>query len=282
MTSDRDETQKLIDGIKIPPAPFIVTKLQEELQKDDPILADVANIVAQDVAISALVLRTVNSAFFGLRVKVNSIQQATSLLGIHNTLNIVTGLALRRTFETSGTASPPNFWDSPANVAMVSAKIARVIGGVPQFEAYMLGLFHNAGHGLLMQKFSDYPAFLQENLNSVRGVITDLEEQQYNTNHAVLGYFLARSWGLERDIVEIIRDHHNAVEKLTENGGKVTKEGSLLAILKMAEHIDKLFWSITPDHEWEQGKEVILGYVGMSEPDFDDLRDDMSDMLISG
>lgn len=280
MSLDTDETLKILEDIKIPPAPHTLTKLHEELQKDEPLLMDIANIIAQDVGISALVLRTVNSAFFGLKAKAASIQHATSLLGMQNTVNIVAGLALRKAFDETDGANPPNYWDSPMNIAMVCADIARTISGVESDEAYMLGLFHNAGHALMMSYFKDYKEFLDQSLNQEGPVITELEDARYETDHAVLGYFLARSWGVDKPVAELIRDHHAVPDRLSleSASGKET----LLCVLKMAEHIDKLFWGMDPDYEWLVIGDQVLDFVGLSKPDFEDLKTDMLEKLLNG
>lgn len=283
MASEIDDTLSLIDGMKIPPAPIVIPQLRAELQKDDPAMLKIANIISQDVGISALVLRTINSSFYGLRTTITSIQHAVGILGMTNIANIVTGLALRRSFEESDGANPPNHWESPINVALVSADIAKIVSGAKgakKDEAYMLGLFHNAGHSLMMQKFPDYAEFLSDSINDEARLITELEDEKYNTNHATVGYFLAKSWGLSQPIAEIIRDHHNAIEFLSENQHGSSEKGTLLAILKMAEHIDKLFWSINPDHEWALIEDTVLQYIGLSEPDFNDIREDMSEKLL--
>ena len=56
----------------------------------------------------------------------------------------------------------------------------------------------------------------------------------------------------------------------------------MLAILKIAEHVDKSFWGIKPDNEWTKVEDVVLDYLGISKPDFEDLREDMLDKLIAG
>ncbi|MCG8426784.1 MAG: HDOD domain-containing protein [Chromatiales bacterium] len=282
MILNENGTSKLISGIAIPPAPFILTQLHHELQKEDPVFTDIADTISQDIGMSALVLRTVNSSFFGLRVKVNSIQHAVNLLGIQYTVNIITGLLLRRTFDESEGANPPNYWDSPVNIAMTATNIARTISCGEPDEMYMLGLFHNAGHALLSHHFADYKEFYENSINREDLCITEIENQQYNTDHAVLGYYLARSWGIDRHIAEVIRDHHIAIERLTEKDGAITPAGNMLAILKIAEHVDKSFWGIKPDNEWTKVEDVVLDYLGISKPDFEDLREDMLDKLIAG
>lgn len=284
MTTSDDESHinKILAGAKIPPAPHVLNRLHRELQKDEPVLSEMANILAQDVGLSALVLRSVNSPFFGLRTKAKSIQHATSLLGMRNVVNIVAGLALRRAFDENGGANPPNYWDSPFNVAMAATSVARAVRFPNPDEAYMLGLFHNAGHLLLVRYFEDYRAFMTAHINDTDQLFATQEDNRYNTNHAVLGYFLARAWGLDKKVANVIRDHHSIQERFSMKRIAAEEELSLLAILKIAEHIDKLFWGYQPDHEWLSIQDQVLDYIGLSEQDFNDLQQDINDNLIGG
>jgi len=281
MDLDTTQTEKLLDGMKIPPAPYILQQLNKEIQNDEPDLMAIAEIISADVGLAGLILRTVNSPMFGLTAKVQSIQHATSLLGISYAVNIISGLLLRRTFEESESGNPPRFWDSPVNIAMASTYIAQTIGSCEPDEMYMLGLFHNSGHALLMQRFTDYRTFLDENSNSEKATLTQLENERYATDHAVLGYYLARSWGVDKHISEIIRDHHNVAEALSDSAMDLT-QGSMLALLKMAEHVDKLYWGIEDDHEWSHIENQVLEYLGLSNPDFEEIRDDSLERLESG
>jgi len=272
-----ENNQQFISGIYIPPAPQILIDLQRELRKDEPELTVVASVLAQDVAISALVLRTVNSPYFSLRTKVNSIHHATSLLGLKNIANIVAGLTLRQEMQRAG-ANPPNFWDSPLNVALSMAYLAKRFGGISPDEAYMTGLFHNAGHSLLLQKHPDYNGFMERYYNHETDPITRFEEATYATDHATLGYYLAKSWGIEGDFAELIRDHHDISHIFAD---ETTPETTPMCLLKVAEHLDKAFWGIQEDHEWRRYKHAIIDHLGLSETDYQDLKDDLKDLLIS-
>ncbi|OAI14119.1 hypothetical protein A1507_15685 [Methylomonas koyamae] len=284
MTQDVEDelVRKALKNIKIPPAPHVLDKLHKELQKDEPALEAVAEILAQDIGLSALVLRSVNSPYFGLRTKAVSIQHATSLFGLRNIVNIVAGLALRRVFEEVEGANPPNFWDSPLNVAMAAAAIARAVFYSRPDEAYMLGLFHNAGHPLLTQHFAGYAEFMSQHINAADQSICAAEDRQYQVEHAVLGYYLARAWGLDKRIANVIRDHHQVKERFAAGDRGDPSELSLLAILKMAEHIDKLFWGYQPDYEWLEIQDLILNFVGLSEQDFAELHQDIADNVLGG
>jgi hypothetical protein len=66
-----------------------------ELKKDDPDPRVIVRLVSGDVGLSAAVLKTVNSPFFGLSRRISSVAQAVSLLGMKAAAQIVTGLVLR-------------------------------------------------------------------------------------------------------------------------------------------------------------------------------------------
>lgn len=252
--------------------------LHELMQRDEPDIDEVSQVISRDVGLAALVLKTVNSPFFGLRAQVTSIRQATTLLGLLNISNIVAGLALRRAMEAAGGPAPEHFWDSPVNVGMVAAKLSQYFPAAAADEAYMLGLFHDVGLPLMMQRFADYPARVSSAACGDLG-LTQCEEQSYQTNHAIVGYLVSRSWGLPPHIGDLILRHHDAVEVLAENGGAVSRTGLLLVVLKMAEHVDKRYWGKRDDPEWQRCGDSVLAYAGISSTDFEDLVGEMVDLL---
>ncbi len=276
---DVKNTMALIAGMNIPPAPAILQKVHAELQRDEPQLATIANLIASDVGLSALVLKTINSPFFSLRAPVRSIQHATSMLGLGNTINIVAGLALMRSLDDG--RSDEKLWETPLLVAKIAAAIARRFPGISADEAYMIGLFHNAGQILMGQHFDAYPAFQRDHAGaSAADTITE-EDRVFRTNHAVVGYFLGRTWGLERPVCNVIRDHHDTARRLWEDNphDPAEKEKLLLAVLKMAEHVERCYSTGGADPEWVAIQDHVLGYAGMSQPDFEELRDNLMDMV---
>lgn len=277
-----DDTLKLIESVRIPPAPIVVQELHRVLQRDDTVLADIAEIVSRDVAISSLLLQAVNSPAYGLRRRARSIQHAAGLLGMANTTNIVAALALRNSLQSDNKRELKDFWDSASNIALAAAGIARHLESMAPDEAYMLGLFHNAGHTLMAQRFDDYAEFYEAHINDPNAPISELEIQRYRCNHCILGYYLARAWGLEPYRRELIRDHHDHSLLSDEAAMPDGSAGGQLAILKLAEHLDKLFRQVEPDYEWERCKTAVLDRLGFSELDYEDFREDMLEKLAIG
>jgi len=272
----------VIKQFKLPPTPYALNEIKKEIKKNNFEISKIANLIAQDAALSALMLRSVNSSFFALRQEISSIHQAINLLGIKNTINIVSGLILRQGMSNDGGLVPPKFWDSPNNIALISAALTKQLSKYATDEAYMLGLFHNVGHVLMMSKFNDYGPFLEENFNPYGESLINLEIELFGIEHASLGFVLAKTWGLSDSVCQIIRYHHRVNEVFSNQLLTEEKDLTMLCLLKMAENIDKYFWGILDDTEWADISDVILDHMGLSELDYKELAEDMSEKLISG
>jgi HD-like signal output (HDOD) protein len=216
-----------------------------------------------------------------LRQPVTSIQQALSLLGVQSVINIVNAASLRNTLSNEAISALTLFWDNAMDIAAASALIARKLGICSPDEAYALGLFHNCGIPLLLEKFSDYLLTIMEAYSVIDGRITDIEDAQINTNHAVIGYFVARSWKLPMPICEVILDHHRTEEVFGYKEMEQTEKKNMLAVLKLAAHLcgtHKVLGKVELDYEFSRLSDILMSYLGLSSIDLVDLKDDLVEL----
>ena len=87
----------IVEGTKIPPNQMAILTLLSKLQNPDADMGEIEEAIRQDVSLSYKVLRYVNSAFFALSKKVDSIRQATCMVGLSRlktwaTLLVMAGL----------------------------------------------------------------------------------------------------------------------------------------------------------------------------------------------
>ena len=177
------------------------------------------------------------------------------------------------------------FWDSATDVARACHTVAQRLRYQSPDAAYMLGLFHNVGIPLLMQRFPDYPQVIVESYLHNEHRIIDCENKHYKTNHAVISFYAARSWKLPEQLCKIIAAHHSAVDIFTENDKTDPDEKYLLGILKVGEHLAGLSRTIgnnEDDIEWQKIEEGVLDYLGLSQFDYDDLVAYAADNGIGG
>ena len=84
---------------------------------------------------------------------------------------------------------------------------------------------------------------------------------------------------LEDDTGMVTEELSDEDTLLAEDGGALTPKGALLASLKMAEYIDEVYWGRGGDPQWRRCGPAVLAYVGLSSTDFDDIVEDMVDLL---
>jgi HD-like signal output (HDOD) protein len=275
--------QQVLQGISVPPQPQIMVDLQMEQVMPSPDLRAIAKLISQDPGLSGALLKLVNSPFFGLTNRIASIQQAVNLLGCNTVINLINAQSIRGELTDEAIVTLNRFWDTAQDVAMTCLTLAKRIGYHSPDEAYTLGLFHNCGIPLMIKRFPNYMTVLEEAYASATDErrVVDTENRLLNTNHAVVGYFTAKSWNLPLHLCEAIASHHNALAIFTEDSSRDAQLKTLLAILKMAEHICEshlVLGNQSDDHEWQSIEQLVLEYVGLSEYDFENLRESIRDM----
>jgi HD-like signal output (HDOD) protein len=275
--------QHVLQGISVPPQPQIMVDLQMEQVMPSPDLRAIAKLIGQDPGLSGALLKLVNSPLFGLANRIASIQQAVNLLGCNTVINLINAQSIRGELTDEAIVTLNRFWDTAQDVAMACLNLAKRIGYHAPDEAYALGLFHNCGIPLMLKRFPNYMAVLEEAYASATDErrVVDTENRLLNTNHAVVGYFTAKSWNLPLHLCEAIASHHNALAIFTEDASRDAQLKTLLAILKMAEHIcasHRVLGNQAEDHEWQSIERLVLEYVGLSEYDFENLRESIRDL----
>jgi len=279
----QEQIKTILQGISIPPQPQIMVDLQMEQVMPDPDINRIAELIKQDVGLAGTVLKVVNSPFYGLSNEITSIEQAVGILGMSSVVNIVNGISIKSSLNDEAIRSLTRFWDTAMDVAMTSATIAKQVGYPHPDNAYTLGLFHNCGVPLLMSRFPNYMEIMEESYSQGYERVIDLENQQLQTNHAVIGYYTAKSWNMPKLLCEIIAEHHDCKRLYRENRVENDKT-TLMSILKMAEHICgnyKILGRQNRDYEWDDVGGYVLEYLGFSDYDLSNFKEIFSEMGIS-
>ena len=268
------EMEKVINSVGIPPRPTMLIELDAEIKKDEPSYRKIEQMVSSDVGLSATLLKTVNSPFFGLRSKATTISQAVSVLGLSTLARTITGLKLRQVFAKAGQVDMENFWDVSAKVAMMTSHIAEQLPGMNRDEAYTFGLFQNCGIPILMQRFPDYKKTFGLAERSMDRKLTEIEDERYHTNHATVGYLLAKNWNLPNTLSSAIRFHHE-YDLLAESQSLLPAEGQhLVALALLAERAIQLHSGLPDSAEWHKGGQIALQHLGLSTGEFGEIVED--------
>ena len=272
-----EQIQQALQGISVPPQPQIMVDLQMEQYMPDPDLEVIARLISQDPGLSGALLKIVNSPYYGLSNKIASIQRAVNLLGSRSIINLINAQSIKGEMCDDTIVTLNRFWDTAQDVAMTCLTLAKRTGSQAVDEAYALGLFHDCGVPLMLKRFPNYMAVLEEAYANAAPDcrVVDTENNAFHTNHAVVGYYTAKSWRLPEHVTDAIANHHNALAIFSDESSRNPQLKNLLAILKMAEHICssyRVLGNQPVDHEWNAIGHLVLDYVGLSDYDFESLK----------
>lgn len=254
--------------VVIPPQPAILHELHELVSDPDYSLGDVGKLIAKDVGLAAVILRLANSPAFSFRARVDNIQRAVTTIGVSHLTNIVKAFELRKAIG-GDEAAMARFWDRSTEVARIAAVIAGkqvAVCNISVDQAYLAGLFHDCGVALLMQRFPDYGKAMHLDDASVWVDLT-LEDQRYQTEHAVVGYLVAKHWHLPTFICDAIRFHHDMLQ--VEHASR-----TMVCLLQLARHI----YSVSmrqEDIEWYRVKDQVLDECGLDDAGLREFEEDV-------
>ncbi len=247
-TPESSHAQDIVRGIKFPPQPSILVALTKELQQTEPSFNTVLALLKKDIAISAKLLKLINSPLYCSGKKIDSIERALARLGLFNLHSIVLNSCLKETFIDND-ASSEKLWEHTQVVAETAKNIAHISKATCCEHAYMTGLFHDAALPLIKQKDEYFQQVID--MDTLRGGdIRHFETHNTltKTHHAVIGNLLARSWGLPNDVCEAILLHHDNDFELFSNGNS----RALGMILVLADIISR---QCCEEHEAEEHQE---------------------------
>jgi len=192
----------------LPSVPRLYTRLLALGDDPDATSADVAEVVEQDVAMSAKVLGMVNSAYFSLRREIGTVREAVHLLGLETIKALALSVEAFRCFEGRDGAdfSIEALHEHSVRVAALARDIAP---SALRDTAFVAGLLHDVGK--LVLATSAEPAYwrelVAEAVASFRP-LHEIERERRGVTHAEVGAYLLSLWSLPHPVVEAVAFHH--------------------------------------------------------------------------
>lgn len=273
--------ERTLLDVGIPPCPVVLDRFMAEVRKDEPDYPRLANIIGSDVSLSAGLIKTANSPYFGVRQRVRSVNEALTILGLNTASRAVAGIILRKTFPNI--ANLERFWDASARVARLSGWLAQrlEIRGLRAEDAYTFGLFRDCGIPVLLGRFPQYEKILDRANRETTLTFTEVEEAEVPTSHAMVGCILAQSWWLPEEICRAIRSHHDR-DALTLAGSDLPMlSRRLIAAAQLAEHILQHQLGLSQTQEWSKLGVACLPLLEMDETSLDALYVDAAPIASS-
>jgi len=198
----------------LPVLPEAYNRISAELAKGDPSPKEIGDIVAGDVALSANILKLVNSAYFGLPRHIATPQQAVIVLGVNVIRSVILSLHIFKSFKARPrpSFSLPLLWGH----SMRSGAIARCIAKAEAMSreaadhAAIAAMLHDVGKLVLDAQCADECLRIYDVVREQNRRVAEVEAEQLGLTHAEVGAYLLGLWGLPLPVVQAVARHHDA------------------------------------------------------------------------
>ncbi len=260
------QVESILEKMEIPPRPGILDQIFLETRQEEPDFLKLATLISEDMTLSASLIKTVNSPFFGLQQRVSSVQDALMLLGLEVASRMVAGILLRHTFPRRPELD--ELWDASLKVALLahwlSVRLGRSLGLRPA-DAYTFSLFRDCGMAVMQMRQLDYAHTLTRARAEARQSFTEVERSALGIDHARVGSKLASDWRLSEEMAWGILFHHAIADAdaMTEQAPPAS-----LRLVALAQFADRLLQEnahLAVDHEWDKLGARCLEILGLDE-----------------
>ncbi len=237
--------QTVINSTELPTLPNVASKLITLTAREDTTLADIADLVSQDISLSAKILKVANSAFYSFPQQIGSIKQAVSILGT----NAVRSLVLSFSFLTMKRGKNKTsfnfekFWERSLASGVAAKLILEKVKEADTEEIFISGLLQNLGELIfartLPEKYDEVIRLTED--QSVSN--TTAERDTLGVDHTYVGYEVAKHWGFPEVLLLPIVYHHNPEGYSGEN----KKIQQTIQAVYLSDLLTKILFSDTPE-----------------------------------
>ncbi|MBI3206310.1 MAG: HDOD domain-containing protein [Myxococcales bacterium] len=213
------------------PFPEAARRLDELTRGVSCKIGDVVRVLEQDPALSARLLRLVNSSGYALRMRCSSVHHAAVLVGTRRLNQLATTAAVLDMFESS-----TRFASRIVEHAAVVGSLCRYLAahfGLPSDELATSGFLHDIGKLVLLDTEGTDYANLLETHSDGPDHASRAEREQFGFDHAVLGAHVLSAWHIPEPVPKVVAWHHHPARAL-QAGGMVA---AMVQALRMADAI---------------------------------------------
>ncbi|NVM23055.1 MAG: HDOD domain-containing protein [Desulfobacterales bacterium] len=206
MTVDKEDIRRRVEALKsVPTLPGVLEKITESVDSSETAAADIASIISSDQALSAKVLRLVNSAFYGFPGRISNVTHALIILGF----DVVKGIVLSTSvFDMMLAKGLFGLWEHSLGCAVAAGVIAGRIEHPDPEEVSIAALLHDLGKVIIRIELPEESSLIEEAVEKKGISVYEAEEDILGLNHATVGKWLSTKWNLPRTLGDPIAYHH--------------------------------------------------------------------------
>ena len=189
--------------------PEAFLRLQKVLADDDFSMADVALAISQDPALTTRLLRLVNSPFYGMAGKIDTVFRAVTMIGSKQVYDLALATSVAQTFDQmdSKVMDMERFWRRSVFCALAAKKLAGACNVLDSERLFVAGLLHDIGHLVMYQGLPELCLQAIIEARESGRSLHQVEHELCDLDYARVGGALMRQWQLPGSLRETTEFH---------------------------------------------------------------------------
>ncbi|MEW8656751.1 MAG: HDOD domain-containing protein [Candidatus Thiodiazotropha endolucinida] len=190
--------------------PDVCVKVNRLIDAPNYSVATLGEIISQDTDLSARLLRLVNSAFFNLKVPVETISRAITIIGTNELRNLVMATTAARIFTgiPGDLVDMTEYWRYSITAGVVAGELAKRCNVLHSERLFVMGVLHDIGRLAIYLKMPQESRDILLITGGDDTLLPDAENDVLGFTHMDVGEALLRKWKLPESIVSVVAHHH--------------------------------------------------------------------------
>jgi HD-like signal output (HDOD) protein len=185
------------DELVLPTLPEVALKVREAAEDPDIGIPQLSKVIGNDAALTARIIKVVNSPLLRTNKEITDLQMAVSRLGINYTCNLATGLAMEQMFQATTDVVDRKMrevWNKSTEIAGICHVLCRHYTRLMPDQATLAGLVHQIGVLPILTYAEEHNELLADSI-SLNHVIEQI--------HPLIGDKILRTWEFPEPIAMV-------------------------------------------------------------------------------
>jgi len=191
--------------------PDAVVRANQLLDSPTADSVTIGEVISHDPALSAQLLKLVNSAFYNFPKPIDTISRAITVIGLNELRSLIFASSSTQTFNRLAPEifDMDSFWQRSVYAGLVAKKLAALLSEGNGEAMFLTGLLHDIGRLILFARLPDVAQQIFEQAEKTGERLAEIETERLGFNSTQLGSTLLESWHLPQKMWEPIRFQQN-------------------------------------------------------------------------
>ena len=198
------------DTVELASLPSVVMRAMELLNNPTTSASEIGDVIAEDPALTARLLKIVNSSFYGFPSRVDTISRAITIIGTLELTDLILGSSAIRVFNRipNQLINMDKFWEHSLYTGIVARILARYLRAPNTERCFVMGLLHDIGSLVLYRQQPEHSRQALQLATDQSVSLNMAEREVFGFDHGEVGAELMHAWNLPEGFIETTRHHH--------------------------------------------------------------------------